>query len=74
MSGTLAGGAQAAQTNKAKYGEDFYKKIGVIGAANYRKRQAEGIAKPRGFALDRDRARIAGALGGKLSKRGKKEL
>jgi general stress protein YciG len=31
MAGTKAGGAKAAATNKAKYGADFYGKIGQIG-------------------------------------------
>jgi general stress protein YciG len=72
MSGTLEGGRQAAATNKAKYGADFYKNIGIIGADTYKQRLAEGIAKPRGFALDRERAAKAGALGGTRSKRTKK--
>lgn len=31
MSGTLAGGVKAAKTNKTKYGNDFYSKIGRVG-------------------------------------------
>lgn len=31
MAGTLAGGKLAGQTNKKKYGEDFYMRIGSIG-------------------------------------------
>lgn len=31
MAGTLDGGRRAAMTNKAKYGSDFYARIGAIG-------------------------------------------
>ena len=31
MAGTKIGGQKAAATNKAKYGEDFYAKVGKIG-------------------------------------------
>ena len=71
MAGSSEGGQKAALTNKNKYGPDFYRKIGVIGAEKYRKRQKEGIAKPRGFAANKELARIAGAKGGTISRRGK---
>jgi general stress protein YciG len=71
MAGTKAGGIAAREANLAK-DPDFYRKIGVIGAENYKKRQAEGIAKPRGFAADRELAIRAGALGGTVSRRVKK--
>lgn len=63
MGGTLAGGKRAAATNKAKYGEDFYVRIGRMGG----KKGTTG-----GFAANRELARIAGAKGGRISKRGKK--
>ena len=31
MSGTLSGGKKAAATNKSRYGQDWYSKIGSIG-------------------------------------------
>jgi len=34
MGGTLEGGKRAAETNKQKYGEDFYSKIGAKGGSN----------------------------------------
>ena len=34
MSGTLAGGRKAAKTNKTKYGDNFYARIGQIGGQN----------------------------------------
>lgn len=65
MAGTKEGGARAAATNKAKYGEDFYKSIGSLGG------QAKGI--PKGFGAGeegKERARVFGAIGGAKSKRG----
>ena len=34
MSGTRSGGLEAAKTNKAKYGDDFYSRIGATGGRN----------------------------------------
>jgi len=65
MAGTKAGGLRAAETNKQKYGKDFYKNIGSIGG----KKGTTG-----GFAANRELARIAGAKGGKVSRRTKKEI
>lgn len=61
MAGTKAGGAKAAQTNKAKYGDDFYINIGSTG----------GKAKvPKGFAkMSPEKLREAGIKGGKKSRR-----
>ncbi len=61
MAGTKAGGAKAAETNKAKYGDGFYEKIGAIG----------GKAKvPKGFAMmSPEKLRQAGIKGGKKSRR-----
>lgn len=61
MAGTKAGGRKAAATNKDKYGTDFYAKIGRKGGQN---------GHTGGFAANRELARIAGAKGGRLSKRG----
>lgn len=62
MAGTKAGGIAAAKTNKAKYGADFYGKIGAIGGRK---------GKTGGFYANRELARIAGAKGGRISRRGK---
>ena len=63
MPGTLAGGKAAAATNKAKYGEDFYQKIGKIGGKK---------GRTGGFFANRELAREAGRKGGQISRRGKK--
>lgn len=62
MSGTKAGGKKAAMTNKRLYGNDFYKELGRKGGKN---------GHTGGFAANPDLARIAGAKGGRTSKRGK---
>ena len=64
VSGTKAGGLKARERNLAK-DPDFYKKIGAIGGR---------LGTTGGFAADRKLARIAGAKGGRISKRGKKEV
>lgn len=64
MAGTRAGGMAAAATNK-KNDPDFYKRIGRLGGAN---------GRTGGFAdgeAGRERARIWGAVGGRISKRTK---
>jgi general stress protein YciG len=65
MAGTVAGGKAAATTNKRIHGEDFYARIGALGG----KKGTTG-----GFYANRELARIAGAKGGKISKRTKKAV
>lgn len=65
MAGTKTGGKAAANTNKSKYGSDFYARIGAIGG----KKGHTG-----GFAANRELARIAGAKGGRVSRRTKKTV
>ncbi len=60
MPGTRVGGLKTVQTNKERYGEDFYKKIGTLGGAK---------SRGGGFAYNRELAREAGRKGGKASKR-----
>lgn len=54
MSGTRAGGLKASQTNKNKYGADFYKNIGADGGM---KSRGGGFAKT-GYGS------LAGQIGG----------
>jgi len=62
MAGTKAGGKKAAATNKTKYGADFYAEIGRKGGKN---------GRTGGFFANPALARIAGAKGGRVSRRGK---
>jgi len=64
MSGTKAGGKVAAATNKNRYGSDFYARIGAKGGKN---------GTTGGFFANRELARVAGAKGGKISRRTKKD-
>ena len=70
MAGTKDGGRRAAATNKQRHGKDFYARIGARGGKN---------GHTGGFASDvvgkdgltgSERAKIAGAIGGRKSKRG----
>jgi len=62
MSGTKLGGKKASITNKRLHGKNFYKEIGSIGGQN---------GTTGGFFANRELAKSAGSIGGKISKRGK---
>lgn len=62
MAGSKEGGKRAAATNKDKYGDDFYARIGAKGGRN---------GHTGGFAANPELAKEAGAKGGRISKRGK---
>lgn len=62
MAGTKTGGQKAAATNIKRYGKGFYGKIGSKGGKN---------GNTGGFAANRELARIAGAKGGRISRRRK---
>lgn len=71
MAGTRAGGIKARNTNREKYGADWYAQIGRKGGANghtggfaSEEKGGDGLTGP-------ERARIAGAKGGRISRRGK---
>jgi general stress protein YciG len=70
MAGTKEGGRKAAETNYLRHGSEFYRNIGRKGGAN---------GHTGGFASDeigkdgltgKERAIIAGAKGGRISRRG----
>jgi general stress protein YciG len=63
MAGTVKGGRAAAVTNKTKHGADFYARIGAMGGKK---------GRTGGFAANPELARIAGAKGGRISRRTKK--
>lgn len=64
MSGTVIGGMKAAEANLAR-DPQFYCKIGAIGGRN---------GHTGGFYANRDLARVAGTIGGSISRRGKDKL
>lgn len=64
MAGTVAGGRKAAQKNLAK-DPNFYAKIGAKGGQ---------AGHTGGFAANPELARIAGAKGGRISRRTKKQV
>lgn len=61
MAGTKTSGKSAAATNKSKYGADFYARIGALGGK---------AGHTGGFYANRELARVAGAKGGRISRRG----
>ena len=61
MVGTKVGGMKAAKTNRELHGDDFYQKIGSKGGQ---------AGHTGGFAANHELARIAGAKGGSVSRRG----
>lgn len=63
MAGTKKGGKAAAKTNKQRYGADFYAKIGAKGGKK---------GRTGGFYADRELARRAGSIGGRISRLPKK--
>lgn len=63
MSQTKAGGVKARETTYRRHGKDFYKRIGSIGGK-------APTNKPKGFAANPELAKRAGALGGRISRRG----
>lgn len=61
MAGTREGGLKAAKTNKKRYGDDFYTGIGALGG-----KKSKGGA----FSANPELARVAGRIGGLVSRRG----
>lgn len=70
MAGTLAGGKQAAKTNKERHGEDFYKKIGSMGGSKSKAGGFGSAVVGKDGLTGIQRAKIAGKKGGLVSKRG----
>jgi len=73
LSGSKLGGQRAAATNKTKYGEDFYIRIGAIGGKNGK---TGGFASPLLCDCEykedlHKKAECAGYKGGTISRRGK---
>lgn len=60
MAGTKQGGKLAAQTNKKRYGKEFYVRIGAMGGK---------VSSGGGFAANPELAREAGRKGGQASRK-----
>jgi hypothetical protein len=65
MTTTRTPSRTTATTNKARYGDDYYAVIGAMGGA---------MGHTGGFHQNKELARIAGRLGGFVSRRGKSKL
>lgn len=70
MAGTRAGGKKAAQTNIEKYGKDFYRNIGRRGGSNGHTGGFSSETRGKDGLTGFERAKIAGAIGGRKSRRG----
>lgn len=72
MAGSIEGGRKAALTNKLKHGIDFYKRIGHLGGTTGKHNGGFASTKRGKDGLTgSERAKIAGAKGGRKSRRGK---
>ncbi len=71
MAGTKAGGQKAALTNKARHGDDFYSRIGGEGGIKSNTGGFASNVTGTDGLTGRQRARIAGARGGRISRRRK---
>ena len=60
MAGTKAGAKKASDAMKKRYGDDYYSRIGKVGGQN---------SRTGGFYANREKARSAGAKGGRISNR-----
>lgn len=74
MSGTVSGGKAAAKTNKARHGQNFYSRIGVLGGKSS---NTGGFASGKECTCDLIKEKhfyqqCAGKKGGTISKRGNK--
>ncbi|WP_438979882.1 hypothetical protein [Polynucleobacter sp.] len=69
MSGTKTGGIKAAKTNKKRYGKGFYRKIGAMGGKSSRGGGFGSELRGKDGMTGYERARVAGAKGGKTSRK-----
>lgn len=68
MAGTKEGGKKASATNKARHGDDFYRKIASAGREQWLQVPMEE-RKPWGFRANKDLARRAGKIGGSRTRK-----
>lgn len=69
MAGTKEGGISARQTNYKKYGPDYYRVIGKKGGKAGGKGGFASTVIGKDGLTGKERARLAGKRGGKVSKR-----
>ena len=74
MSGTQAGGQEAAKTNMRKHGVDFYARIGRLGGQKGRTGGFGSGKVGKDGKTGRERAIEAGRAGGRISRRKKNEF
>jgi len=70
MAGTHEGGQRARETNRKKYGRDFYAEIGRKGGRNGHTGGFASEAIGKDGLTGSERAKVAGAKGGRKSRRG----
>lgn len=70
MAGTIEGGRKAAATNLERNGSDFYARIGAIGGHKSKTGGFASVKVGKDGLTGAERARIAGAKGGTISRRG----
>ncbi len=71
MAGTKDGGLKAAATNKTKYGAEFYASIGAKGGKRGKTGGFASEIKGADGLTGKERARLAGSKGGRISRRTK---
>lgn len=71
MAGTVTGGKAAAKTNKTKYGSDFYAMIGAKGGKRGKTGGFASAKVGKDGMTGKERARMAGSKGGRISRRTK---
>lgn len=72
MAGTESGGFKARDTNMKKYGPTFYQIIGAKGGKNSNNGGFGSSLVGYDGLNGRERAKVVGAIGGKISKRRKR--
>lgn len=70
MVGTKAGGLKAAATNRERYGEDFYRRLGHEGGQNGHTGGFGSKKVGKDGLTGYQRARKVGQIGGRKSRRG----
>lgn len=73
MPGTKIGGLRASKTNKEKYGQDFYRRIGAKGGSNGRTGGYAAFVRCdcKEVPFDHHKAICSGKKGGPVSRRNK---